>query len=197
MTTTPRWFSETPDRHSQWYVERFRTLADEGADLAGEARLVDALVPPRSRVLDAGCGTGRVGRALHERGHDVVGVDVDPVLVEEARRLAPGLRWSVDDLAGLDLGEQFDAVVCAGNVMVFLAPGTERQVVARLAAHVAPHGVLVLGFRLDRHYGLADLDAHLAAVGLVVEQRFATWDLRPLRADADYAVTLARRPAAP
>ena len=47
--------------HSEWYVERFRRMAAEGDDLAGEARLVDAMLPPWARVLDAGCGTGRVG----------------------------------------------------------------------------------------------------------------------------------------
>ena len=80
-----RWFTDTKDGHSEWYVARFRRLAADGADLAGEARLVDAMLPPGGRVLDAGCGTGRVGAALFERGHDVVGVDADAVLVEAAR----------------------------------------------------------------------------------------------------------------
>jgi hypothetical protein len=35
MTDIPRWFTSTKDGHSQWYVERFRQLAAEGADLAG------------------------------------------------------------------------------------------------------------------------------------------------------------------
>lgn len=190
----PRWFSETKDGHSQWYAERFRQLAADGADLAGEARLVDALAPRSARVLDAGCGTGRLGHALHERGHDVVGVDVDPVLVDEARSARPGPRWEVADLSTLDLGTTFDVVVTAGNVMVFLAPGTERTVVERLAAHVADDGALVLGFRTtDDHYGVDALDADLAHAGFAVEQRFATWDLRPFTADADFAVTIARR----
>jgi 2-polyprenyl-3-methyl-5-hydroxy-6-metoxy-1,4-benzoquinol methylase len=194
VVSAPRWFTDTDEHHSTWYRDRFRALAAEGADLEGEARLVDALAAPASRVLDAGCGAGRLGAALHRRGHDVVGVDVDPVLVEEARRVHPGPRWLEADLAELDLGETFDVVVTAGNVMVFLAPGTEQQVVARLAAHVAPDGLLVLGFRLDRHYGLADLDAHLAATGLAVEHRFATWDLRPVAPTSDFAVTIARKP---
>lgn len=189
----PRWFTETKDGHSQWYAKRFRELAAEGADLEGEARLVDAVAPRSARVLDAGCGTGRLGHALHERGHDVVGVDVDPVLVEEARTARPGPRWQVADLSTLDLGQTFDVVVTAGNVMVFLAPGTERTVVERLAAHVGDDGALVLGFRTDRHYALAELDADLAHAGLVVEQRFATWDLRPLTPGSDFAVTIARR----
>ena len=65
-----------PD-HSRWYVQRFRQMAAQGADLAGEARLVDAMVTRGSRVLDAGCGPGRVGAELAARGHTVVGVDVE------------------------------------------------------------------------------------------------------------------------
>ena len=56
----------------------------EGRDLAGEARFVDALAPRAARVLDAGCGPGRVGAFLHALGHTVVGVDVDPVLIVAA-----------------------------------------------------------------------------------------------------------------
>src|SRR3712207_7610408 len=117
-------------------------MAAQGADLAGEARLVDAMVPRGSRVLDAGCGPGRVGAELAGRGHTVVGVDVDPVLVEAARSDHPGPTWLVGDLAELDLpsrgiAETFGVVVCAGNVLTFLAPGTAVEVLRRMAAHLA------------------------------------------------------------
>ncbi|MEV6694661.1 class I SAM-dependent methyltransferase [Micromonospora sp. NPDC051196] len=195
-----RWATDTGPEHSQWYVDRFRQLAAEGADLAGEARLVDALVPPRSRILDAGCGTGRVGAELAARGHTVLGVDADPVLVEAARADHPGPRWLVADLAELDLaaaGESapFDAAVLAGNVMTFVAAGTEVAVLRRVAAHVRPDGVIAIGFGTDRGYPLRDFDEHVAAAGLLPEHRFATWDLRPWRDDADFAVSVLRRPA--
>ncbi len=195
-----RWATDTGPEHSQWYVDRFRQLAAEGADLAGEARLVDALVPPRSRILDAGCGTGRVGAELAARGHTVVGVDADPVLVEAARADHPGPRWLVADLTTLDLAEAgepepFDAAVLAGNVMTFVAAGTEVAVLRQVAAHVRPDGVIAIGFGTDRGYPLADFDAHVAAAGLRRDHRFATWDLRPWHDDADFAVTVLRRPA--
>ena len=70
--TTPRWFTDTDADHSQSYIERIRALAAEGTDLGGEARLIDAMVPRGSRILDAGCGPGRVGAVLHACGHEVV-----------------------------------------------------------------------------------------------------------------------------
>ena len=200
MGRQPRWFTDTKDGHSEWYVERFRTAAAEGADITGEARLIDAIVPPGSRVLDAGCGPGRLGAEMHARGHTVVGVDVDPVLIAAAKEDHPGPTWLVGDLATLDLcgldgGEEpFDAALVAGNVMVFVATGTEAEVLTRVAAHVKPDGVVVLGFDLDLHYKLDAFDADLETAGLHVEQRFATWDLRPLADDPDYAVTIARKP---
>ncbi|MFG3603063.1 class I SAM-dependent methyltransferase [Micromonospora chersina] len=200
MGKPTRWVTETKPGHSQWYVDRFRRLAAEGADLAGEARLLDTLVPPGARILDAGCGTGRVAAALAERGHTVVGVDVDPVLIDAARADHPGPRFLVADLADLDLAAQgepepFDAAVVAGNVMAFVAPGTERAVLTRIAAHIRPDGPVVIGFGTDRGYPLTELDADAVAAGLRLEHRFATWDLRPWHDDAEFAVTVLRRPA--
>lgn len=195
MTDIPRWFTSTKDGHSQWYVDRFRQLAADGADLGGEARLVDALVAPGSRILDAGCGPGRLGAVLHERGHTVVGVDADEVLIAAAVEDHPGPRWLVSDLSRLDLDEEpFDLAVVAGNVMVFVAPGTERQVLESLRRHVRPGGRIVLGFATDRELSLDAFDADVAAAGLVMEQRFATWDLVPVSDGADFAVTFLRVP---
>jgi len=195
-----RWVTDTKPGHSEWYVERFRRMAAEGADLGGEARLVDAMLPPGGRVLDAGCGPGRVGSVLHERGHTVVGVDADPVLIEAAEADHPGPRWLVADLTTLDMvavgeDEPFDGAVLAGNVMVFLAPGTESAALARVAAHVRPDGFVVTGFHVNRELSLAAFDRAVEEAGLRREHRFATWDLRAWHDQADFAVTVLRTPA--
>lgn len=198
MTTPPRWITDTSPGHSQWYIQRFRTMAANGDDLAGEARLIDAIVPRRARILDAGCGPGRVGGELHRRGHVVVGVDVDPELIEAAETDHPGAVWLQGDLAELDLPgrgvtEPFDVAVLAGNVMTFLAPGSESEVLRRVGRHLKPDGRVVVGFGSGRGYALATFDADVTRAGLVVEQRFASWDLLPWDAASGFAVSFLRR----
>lgn len=200
MGKPTRWPGQTRPEHSQWYIDRFRRMAAEGNDLAGEARLVDAMVARQSRILDAGCGPGRVGAELAKRGHTVVGVDVDPELIAAARQDHPDPTWLVGDLADFDLAaagypEPFDAAVVVGNVLAFVASGTERAVLSRVAAHLRPDGLAVVGFGTDRGYPLEDFDADLAAAGFRLEHRFATFDLRPWNPDAPFAVSVLRRPA--
>ncbi|MDJ0395704.1 class I SAM-dependent methyltransferase [Rhodococcus sp. G-MC3] len=189
-----RWQSENTEAQSRKYIDRFARLESHGVDLHGEARMVDALLAPGSTVLDAGCGTARLGAELARRGHSVTAVDLDPVFVEAARQ-HENLTVHQADLTQLDLGQKFDAVVAAGNVMVFMTPGTERSALERIASHLSPGGVFVAGFATDRQYTTEMFDGDLVSVGLRTEHRFSTWDLRPWHPSADWAVTVARAPA--
>ncbi|HYF73258.1 MAG TPA: class I SAM-dependent methyltransferase [Nocardioides sp.] len=202
MTTNPEpvgslWPGLTDPEHSHHYVDRFRQMAARGQDLHGEARLVDALAPRGARLLDAGCGPGRHGGYLAAAGHDVVGVDVDPILIDAARAEHPGATWLVADLARLDLPalgepEPFDGAMVVGNVMDFVTPEAQARVIERLAAHLRSDAFLVVGCRTVRGFTPDDLDAALPATGLVLEQRFATYDLRPWTDDATFCVSVLR-----
>jgi SAM-dependent methyltransferase len=174
------------------YQRQFDALAEQGADVHGEADFVSSLSPVS--VLDAGCGTGRVAIELARRGIDVVGADVDPSMLDTARRRAPELRFEESDLVDLALERVFDVVVLAGNVPLFTPAGTHRGLVAGCARHVAPGGALVAGFQLGRGYELADYDRHCAAVGFALTERYATWDRAPFAGgQPDYAVSVHRR----
>ena len=195
--TGNRWLAkieEDPD-HSDRYVERFRTLAADGADLHGEARFVDAMVGRGARILDGGCGPGRLGGRLAELGHDVVGVDLDPVLIAAAGHDHPGPTWLVGDLAELDLPAMgiepgFDVVACAGNVMGFLDPSTRRRVLQRLADALRDGGRIVTGFGSGGDYPFDEFFDDVDDVGLVVELRLSTWDLRPFTAESEFLVAV-------
>jgi SAM-dependent methyltransferase len=187
---------ENPE-HSAAYIQRFKDLAAAGQDLVGEARLVDAMLPRGARVLDAGSGTGRIAAYLAEVGHEVTGVDGDPVLVAEATREHPGAQFLVGDLAELDLPavgitEPFDVIVCAGNVMTFLAPSTRQVVLRRMRAHLRPNGRAAIGFGAGRGYDFDDFLADAAAAGWAPDLLLSTWDLRPFTPDADFLVAVLR-----
>jgi SAM-dependent methyltransferase len=191
-----RMTAENP-AHSTAYIQRFRDLAAAGQDLVGEARLVDAMLPRRARVLDAGSGTGRLGGFLVEAGHDVVGVDGDPLLVAEAEKEHPGGRWLVGDLAELDLPaagipDSFHVILCAGNVMTFLAEATRRDVLRRMRSHVRDDGRAAIGFGAGRGYPFEEFLADAAASGWESDLLLSTWDLRPFTPDAEFLVAILR-----
>ena len=190
MDDGPRRVPLSPEQ----YDERWETLAGRGVDVHGEADLVDQLLnAPGSRVLDAGCGTGRLAIELARRGYDTVGVDVDPDLLARARAKAPTLEWRDGDLATLDAATApgpFAAAVMAGNVMIFVARGTEAQVVANLGARLAPGGLVVAGFQLNGRLSIAEYDAHARAAGLEPVARWSTWDRSPFTATSDYVVAV-------
>jgi len=187
---------ENPE-HSAAYIQRFKDLAAAGQDLVGEARLVDAMVPRGSRILDAGSGTGRIAAYLAAVGHDVVGVDGDPVLVAAADADHPGPQYVVGDLAELDLpaqglAEPFDAIVCAGNVVTFLAESTRVEVLRRLRRHLRDSGRAVIGFGAGRGYAFDDFLADAASAGWAPDLLLSTWDLRPFTPDAEFLVAVLR-----
>jgi SAM-dependent methyltransferase len=143
--------------------------------------------------MTSACGTGRVARELARRGVDVVGVDLDADMLATARRRSPELAWLQADLASFDLGRTFDVAVAAGNVMILLTPGTEPAVLANIARHLRPDGLLIAGFqRRPEHLTVADYDAFAHAAGFELAERWSTWDREPWEPNSGYAVSVHR-----
>jgi SAM-dependent methyltransferase len=201
-----RWHQLTGGSRGEDYAARFAKLASTGQDIHGEATFCARLVKPGSRILDAGCGTGRVAIRLAELGYDVVGVDVDESMLTVARRESPELTWAVGDLAALPEAvtsrAPYDLVVMAGNVVPLLAPGTLRASVRGLAGLLAPDGALVAGFGLDAAHlppgcpvtPLTEYDEAATGTGLAPTERWSTWDAQPFDEHGGYAVSV-HRPA--
>ncbi|MDO5724244.1 MAG: class I SAM-dependent methyltransferase [Flaviflexus sp.] len=190
---------ESNPEHTQRYIERFHRMAAQGHDLGGEARFVDAMAERESTILDAGCGPGRVGGRLHARGHHVIGVDVDPGLIEAAEKDYPGPTWAVQDLAALDLESlgtsTVDIIVCAGNVMTFLAPSTRQLVLDNFAAALGAEGRAVIGFGAGRGYDFNEFFGQVAQAGLTVDLALSSWDMRPFSPGSEFLVAVLSKPA--
>lgn len=202
-----RWAQVAGDSSGEDYRRRLEALEATGRPMHGEADFVSWAATAGARVLDAGCGTGRVGVELHRRGFVVVGVDCDESMLEIAHSSAPDVTWLRRDLAELepedpDLGGAFDVVLLAGNVIPLLADGTEKSVLTRLSATLAHDGRVVTGFGLDvAHLPLDDVPVSLAAydrwcseLGLTLCERFLTWDRDPFAVGHGYAVSVHRWP---
>ena len=166
-------------------------MAASGQNVHGEVDFLLSYQP--SSVLDAGCGTGRVAIELDRRGIHSVGVDMDPQMLEEARRKAPNIGWRQEDLRDLELKSAFDLVVLAGNVMIFLEPGSELEVLQRMVRHVNKGGLLVSGFSLRPEIlSLKRYDALAQEVGLSLAGRWSTWQRDPFEGGT-YAVSAHRK----
>ncbi len=202
-----------PSEPNPWLASRTRTGRDydapyearaaAGHDVHGEANLVEKLLhselyraaaAPPYRVLDAGCGTGRMAIELHRRGLAVTGVDLDDVMLTQARAKAPQLDWRLGDLATIELDTAYDAIVLAGNVMIYLTPGTEAATLVNLARALRPGGLLIAAFELTpkpwTNLTLAAYDQLAAAAGLALAARWSTWDQAPCAAHDTYAVSV-------
>ena len=183
--------------HSINYANRWQMLAEQGHDIVGEARLIDAMAQRGSRILDAGCGQGRLTGFLTDRGHTVVGFDVDPVLIDIAKEANPDATFYVGDLSTDKIPESdFDLIVSAGNVMGFLAPEGRQPALDNLYRALKNGGraVIAYGSGPGRAWSFPEFFANAEAAGFVVEHKFSSWELDPYTDRSEFLVAVLRRP---
>lgn len=182
--------------HSTRYAQRWERLEAEGKDIDGEARAIDALADRGSTILDAGCGNGRLAGYLARAGHQAMGVDLDPHLIEVAKTKYPEARFEVVDLADFVLYDDseeirtFDIIVAAGNVQTFLADWERIPALQNIAQHMHPSSRYVTGFQLARGYTDKQFSRDVAAAGLEIVQRFATWQFQPFDPEGEFLLAV-------
>lgn len=75
------------------------------------ASVIELLAPQSDeRILDIGCGTGQLIAAIAESGATVTGLDNSPAMIDEARRLYPGIEFQLGDAHDFEFEERFDGV---------------------------------------------------------------------------------------
>ena len=181
--------AEAYDTVAEDYAAR---LPDTRAEAAIDLAMVDTFAAAvtagdSARVLDAGCGAGRMARYLADRGCLVSGVDLSRGMVAMARRDHPDLSFAVGSLSGMPYADdQFDGVLLWYSI-IHTPPAGQAQIFAETARVLRPGGHLLVGFqsgdgsrdvsaayrrfghdvRLERHRYRADrVAAWVEAVGL-------------------------------
>jgi SAM-dependent methyltransferase len=110
----------------------------------------------RGRILDLGCGAGRVSLHLQNRGLEVVGIDVSPLAIEVAReRGAADARLGTIATA-LEESELFDTILLLGNNLGLLAGETEGRRLLRKLSRLTTHEGRILAGSYDPYDGASD-----------------------------------------
>jgi ubiquinone/menaquinone biosynthesis C-methylase UbiE len=100
--------------------------------------------PDARTLLDVACGTGRQIEAL-SGDFAVEGLDLNPDLLAIARGRLPDTPLHHADMTSFDLGRRFDVVTCLFSSIAYVRTlENMRQAVARMAAHLAPGGLLLV-----------------------------------------------------
>ena len=127
------------DRHAHEYdLDRGRSLQ--------EREWLDRFlvhVAPRGTILDIGCGTGEpIAAYLIERGHDVLGVDSSPAMIDLCRARFPDMEWLVSDMRMISLGRRFEGIL-AWDSFFHLGMDGQRGMFSRFASHALPGAPLM------------------------------------------------------
>jgi SAM-dependent methyltransferase len=127
---------------------RFYDAIYSWKDYDGEVDRLRELIKERrvgaETLLDVACGTGKHLEGLN-RYFEVEGLDLDPEMVEIARRRLPGVEIHEADMASFDLGKQFDVVVCLFSSIAYQPDVSSlNKAIAQMAGHLEKGGVLIV-----------------------------------------------------
>ncbi len=121
-------------------------------EASGEAaamceRIIEQHIPGSGlKILDVGCGTGKVLAALAQHGHEGIGIDASVPMIDYAALIHPELRIQVGDMRDFDLDEEFDVVMCVGSTFTNnLSNADVHSTIRNLRKHCKSGGLLILG----------------------------------------------------
>jgi SAM-dependent methyltransferase len=99
-------------------------------------------------ACDMGCGPGQVARYLRERGVEVCGVDLSPVMVEHARRLNPEIEFTQGNMLSLDVDDEAWAGIAAFYSIIHIPRDELVLAFQELKRVLRPGGLLLLAFHI-------------------------------------------------
>jgi SAM-dependent methyltransferase len=215
---------------AEYTTRMFGELAHKPFDRAILDRFGE-VAAPLGPICDLGCGPGQVARYLHDRGAagspagrkgdrpgqrrgvEVVGVDLSPEMVAEARRLNPGLRFEQGTMLALGFADEQLGGIAAFYSIVNVPRDAQPRAFAECFRVLKPGGLLLVAFHvgdedvhLEEWWGTAvsvdfyffdpaEIEARLVAAGLLVAERHVREPYPEVEHPSRRAYLLARKPA--
>jgi SAM-dependent methyltransferase len=143
---------------------------------------------PGNALLDVACGTGGHIPYLRD-AFTIEGVDLDPRMLELARKRHPGLPFHHGDMLDFDLGRRFDVVVCLFSSIGYVKTASRLdRAITNMARHVCPGGVLIV----EPFYTPADWKQGRRPCSNFVDRpnlkiaRIMVWDVEEAVAKSDF-----------
>ena len=120
-----------------------------GKDYEADAQSIHELIQNHLRsggnaLLDVACGTG-IHLSYLKNYFDCEGLDLDPKMLDVARKKMPEMKFHVGNMLDFDLGKQFDVVTCLfSSIGYVITVANLKRAIANMSRHLKPGGVLVL-----------------------------------------------------
>ena len=136
------------DRIAEEYARR---IFDELQHKPFDRQVLDrfaARIPQNGQVCDMGCGPGHVARYLHDAGVSIWGLDLSPAMVNQARKLNPGMLFREGNMMALDLADASLSAITAFYAIVNIAKASLPLVFSEMARVLQPGGLLLLAFHM-------------------------------------------------
>ena len=156
--------SELSASYDEVAAEYMRRIADELDHKPFDRDLLDrfaAMFDPQDVVCDVGCGPAHVARYLSQRGVKVMGIDLSPEMVAQARALNPPLEIRQGNMMGLDVPDESWAGIVAFYSIIHIPRANVVRALRELGRCLRPGGRLLISFHIgDEVVHLEELWEH-------------------------------------
>jgi len=182
ISQPPDTVRECYDSIAPAYAERYsEEMKRKPMDVETVERFVE-LLPASARVIDLGCGPGEITGYLHNRGIEACGIDLSAQMINEARKLYPGVEFKTGDMLELDIdGASIGGVIAFYSIVNF-SFDQARQALAEMARILKPDGILLFTYHLgDKTIRVDDFLNSPVAIDFTL---FQTSDIKEILAES-------------
>jgi ubiquinone/menaquinone biosynthesis C-methylase UbiE len=131
-------------RLAAYYDQMYAHIDYEGAAHRLHEIIQKYKQTPGNRLLDVACGTGTHIMYLNDK-YDVMGFDISEEMLRIARKKCPDISFVQGNMVSMDIGQDFDVIICLFGSITYLATRIElQQTIQSFSRHIKPGGVVII-----------------------------------------------------